>query len=338
MGLRRGLLAIGRRTGAWRLPAAWHGPRRLTVLAYHRIVDADAAGFRGYVGNASAAPDEFSAQIDWVTRHFTPVTLADVAAALEGGPLPHRPLLVTFDDGYRDNLTTALPVLERHGARAAVFLATDHIGTGEPFWWDRAASCITAAADQRVRLPLVGEVSLGPDRHPVIRTWVRRAKTVSDAEMRAAVDALPGILGVSEPGSGMAGTLLDWSDVAAMAARGVEFGAHTCRHPILTRVDPSRAVAEISGSVARVADAIGRTPLGFAYPNGQRADVDAGVESAVASTEVKLAFTLVPGPARWSDVMQRPLRIRRIYIHHGDGLDRFIAKVSGVPRFVKALR
>jgi len=309
------------------------------VLAYHRIVDSAAPGFRGYAGNASAAPDEFSAQMDWVARYFTPVTLGDVAAALEGAAqLPTRPLLVTFDDGYRDNLVAGLPVLERHGVGAAVFLATDHIGSGEPFWWDRAAFCLAAAADQRVRLPFLGEVALGADRHPLIRTWVRRAKAVPDVDMRAAVDALPARLGVSEPAPGMAGDLLDWEDVAGMAARGVEFGAHTCRHPILTRVDGATAAAEVSGSVARVADAIGRTPLGFAYPNGQRADVDAAVEGAVAAAGVKLAFTLVPGPARWSEVVRRPLRIRRIYVHHGDGLDRFIAKVSGVPRFVRTLR
>lgn len=329
---------MSRRTGAWRLPAAWHGPRRLTVLAYHRIVDADAAAFRGYVGNASAAPDEFATQIAWVTRHFTPVTLTEVAAALDGRALPHRPLLVTFDDGYRDNLTAALPVLERHGVGAAVFLATDHIGTGEPFWWDRAASLLAAAAEQRVRLPLLGEVSLDGDRHRVIRAWMRRAKTVADAEMRGAIEALPAILGVSQSASDMASTLLDWTDVAEMGRRGVEFGAHTCRHPILTRVDRSTAAAEISGSVARVAEAIGRLPLAFAYPNGQRRDVDTGVEAAVAATGVRLAFTLVSGPARWGEVVRQPLRIRRIYIHHGDGLDRFVAKVSGVPRVVKALR
>lgn len=337
MGLRRGLLAAGRRTGAWRLPAAWHGPRRLTVLAYHRIADADAVGFRGFVGNASATPDEFSAQIAWATEHFNPVTLTDVANALGGGPLPPRPLLVTFDDGYRDNLTAALPVLERHGVGGAVFLATDHIGSGEPFWWDRAASYFGAAAEQRVLVPFLGEVSLGADRRREIRAWVRRAKTVPDAEMRTALDGLRGALGVPAAINDMDGMQLDWNDVAAMASRGVEFGAHTCRHPILTRLDRATAADEVQRSVARVADAIGHIPLGFAYPNGQRADLDAEVEAAVAATGVRLAFTLVPGPARWTEVMRRPLRIRRIYIHHGDGLDRFAAKVAGVPRFLKAL-
>jgi peptidoglycan/xylan/chitin deacetylase (PgdA/CDA1 family) len=246
-------------------------------------------------------------------------------------------LLVTFDDGYRDNLTVALPVLQRHGVPATVFLTTDHIGTDLPFWWDRAAWCLGAAPEQRVRLPITGEVTLGTDRSRVIRDWVRRAKQVADDEMRTAVTALPGILGVAEPGARFRGTILGWEDVALMAAGGVAFGAHTCRHSILTRVSPAVAVAEVTGSVQRVAEAIGSIPLGFAYPNGQPGDVDGSVEAAVAAAGIRLGFTLVPGPARWSEVVRRPLRIRRVYVHHGDGLDRFVAKVSGVPRLVRVI-
>jgi peptidoglycan/xylan/chitin deacetylase (PgdA/CDA1 family) len=307
------------------------------VLAYHRIASATSPGFIGFAGNASADANEFSEQIGWAKDHFTPVTLTEVAGAVAGeGSLPRRPLLVTFDDGYRDNLTAALPVLQRHGVPAAVFLATDHIGSDLPFWWDRAARCLEAAEDQRVRLSVLGEVTLGADRRRLIRQWVQQAKQIPDDEMRAAVAALPGILGVFEEPGGFAGMTLDWNDVAAMSARGVEFGAHTCRHPVLTRVAASVAAAEVAGSVRRVAEAIGSVPLGFAYPNGQRRDVDDAIEAAVAASGVKLAFTLVPGPARWSEVVRRPLRIRRIYVHHGDGVDRFIAKVAGVPRFVGA--
>jgi len=339
MSLKRGLLGVGRRTGAWRLPAAWYGPRRLTVLAYHRIADHASPGFVGYAGNASATPSEFAAHIAWVVERFTPVALADLAAAAAGGArLPERPVLVTFDDGYRDNLTTALPVLERHAVPATVFLATDHIGSDIPFWWDRVAWCLTTAPSQRVRLPVLGEVDLSGDRRAVTRRWVRRAKQLPDAAMRAAVDALPVAVGVSIPAGAFRGITLTWDDVAAMTTRGVSFGAHTCSHPILTRADPATAAAEITGSARKVAEVTGVPPAGFAYPNGQRSDVNDAVEAAVADVGIPLAFTLAPGPARWGEVVRRPRRIRRVSVHHGDGLDRFVAKVSGVPRLLRVLR
>ena len=339
VGFKRGLLAVGRRSGAWRVAAASHGPRRLTVLAYHRIADHLGSGFIGYAGNASATPAEFAEQMAWVTERLHPITLTDLAAAVEGrGVLPRRPVLVTFDDGYRDNLTAALPVLERYGVPATVFLATDHIGSDLPFWWDRAAWALHAAPSRRVALPLLGEVELASDRHSITRQWVQAAKQLPDVAMRSAVDALPRELGVSEKLGAFRGVALTWDDVAAMRGRGVTFEAHTCSHPILTRVDPTTAAGQISRSVQRVAEATGAPAIAFAYPNGLRSDVDDAVEAAVAAAGIRLAFTLAPGPSRWDEVVRRPLRIRRVYLHHDDGIDRFVAKVSGLPRLLGTMR
>ncbi len=338
-GLKRGLLGFERRSGAWHLPAAAYGPSRLTVLAYHRIADHLDPGFIGYAGNASATPVEFADQMAWLSERFHPVTLDDVARAVEGsGVLPRRPVLVTFDDGYRDNLTAALPVLERYGVPATVFLATDHIGTETPFWWDQAAWALHAASVGRVNLPVLGEVDLEPDRHLVTRRWVQAAKQLPNGSMRLAVGELPAALGLSMPPSAFHGVALSWDDVAAMSERGVSFGGHTCSHPILTRINSATAAKEISRSVVRVAEAIGAPVMAFAYPNGLRSDVNDAVEAAVAAAGVRLAFTLAPGPSRWGEVVRRPLRIRRVYLHHGDGIDRFVAKVSGLPRLLGLMR
>lgn len=328
MGFKGALLAFGRTTGAWRLPGIPYGPHRLTVLAYHRVAGAEAAGF---LGNVSATHLEFAAQVDWLTAHMTPVSLDDVVAAIDGGPLPRRPVLVTFDDGYRDNLTDALPVLEGRAIRPVVFLATDHIDTGAPFWWDRAADAFAASPEREADLPLLG-VRRWEEPRQVARDWIAAAKEVPDREMREHLDHLERRLGV-EPSPGPA--LLSWDDVAAMGRRGVAFGAHTRRHAILTRIDRDDARAEIGGSVDRVREATGSAPAGFAYPNGRARDLDSAVETMVGATGVRAAFTLVPGPARVSEMRRHPLRIRRVYVHHGDGLDRFVAKVAGVPRLVR---
>lgn len=337
--VKRGLLAFGRRSGAWHLPAATYGSNRLTVLAYHRIADHLEPGFMGYAGNASATPAEFADQMAWLSARFHPITLADLASAIDGrGVLPRRPVLVTFDDGYRDNFTAALPVLERYGVPATVFLATDHIGSETPFWWDQAAAALHAAPVGPVTLPLLGKVDLEPDRHSVTRHWVQAAKQLSNELMRQAVDALPAALKISLPPSAFRGVALSWDEVTAMSGRGVSFGAHTCSHPILTRVDPATAATEISKSVVRVAEATGMPGIGFAYPNGLRSDVNDAVEAAVAAAGIRLAFTLAPGPSRWAEVVRRPLRIRRVYLHHGDGINRFVAKVSGLPRLLGLMR
>jgi hypothetical protein len=117
----RALGAAAHRGGLLLAAGALFGGRRLTVLAYHRVADPGHPGLDGYRRNVSATPEGFAHQMDYAAERFLPVSLEQVEAALDGGPrLPRRPLLVTFDDGYRDNLTTAWPVLRAISARISL--------------------------------------------------------------------------------------------------------------------------------------------------------------------------------------------------------------------------
>jgi peptidoglycan/xylan/chitin deacetylase (PgdA/CDA1 family) len=333
VGWKHTALAAVRRLGGLRLLESFYGRSRITVLAYHRVADPDAPGFVGFRGNASATLAEFEHQMDWVAERMNPITLDELAASLDGRNLPDRSVVVTFDDGYRDNLTAAAPALERRGIPATIFLATDHIGTSNPFWWDRAAWHFHSHGPGSARLPILGDRRWS-DTAAMAAEWVAGAKRVPDAERVAALDRLGDVLG-GDVGSAFAGTLLGWDDVGALVDRGWAIGAHTRRHPILTRLsDPEAVRAEVSGSVERVRQETGTDVLGFAYPNGQREDFDDVAMRAVADAGVPLAFSLVAGPARPAEVRDDPLAVRRIYVHHGDDPVRFSAKVSGVSRIV----
>lgn len=338
MGVKRSLVVAGQRLGLWRASGRLFGKDRLTVLAYHRVIDHRAPEFVGYQGVVSASPDEFGDQIAWARDHFTPVTLDEVVAASIGGPLPERPLLVTFDDGYADNLHHALPILDRHGVRPTVFLATDHIGLANPFWWDLASWAFTTTAVREAALPLLGTTRWSSDHRDLQRRWMEAAKRLPEPEKLAALDDLITVLEVTPGGGEPDPSTLSWSDVEQMSRRGVDFGAHTVTHPILTKVSPEVAGDEIRRSISTVREATGRPVLGFAYPNGRTGDFDDVAKRAVAAAGVPLAFSLVPGPTRISEVRADPLSIRRVYVHHGDGVDRFAAKVGGVPRLASVLR
>lgn len=335
MGWRRAAIAAFHGIGGTRIVRRWFGRHRLTVLAYHRVTDHTRPGFKGFAGNVSASQTRFAEQMRWAARHLNPIAMRDVAAAIDGGDaLPERPLVVTFDDGYRDNLTEALPILEDLEIPATVFLAIDHIGSTVPFWWDRAAWIFDAADDVDRPIPVVGKAANGSSRGEMATQWIDAVKTLPDGAMRDAVDELAAALEVDVDDWTFESMHLDWDDVRMMSDRGVDFGAHTCRHPILTRVDPDDAVEEISRSVRRVGFEVGEAPTAFAYPNGLEADFDERVVDAVADAGVPLGFTLLPGPARQREYRSAPLTIPRVYVHHHDDLARFAAKVSGVPRIL----
>jgi len=341
VGWKSALTVAGHRGGLFTATGALFGGRRLTVLAYHRVVDPHGTGFDTYRRNVSATPQEFGRHMDYVAEHFQPVSLAQVEGALiDGLRLPRRPLLLTFDDGYRDNLTNALPVARDRGIPMTVFLATGFIGSGRPFPWDLAAWCFAHTKRTRVDLPVIGEQSWATEqeREEVLGSWLEALKRRPEVEREAATAALPDCLGMTVPPGGFPDLCLSWAEVRAMAAEGVAFGAHTEQHPILTRVPGDRARREVRQSKRRIEEELGRPVTAFAYPNGGRADVNDGISRLLHEEGYRLAFTLLPGPDRIRAARRAPLNLRRAYIHHGDHVARFAAKVNGLPRLLGAAR
>jgi peptidoglycan/xylan/chitin deacetylase (PgdA/CDA1 family)/2-polyprenyl-3-methyl-5-hydroxy-6-metoxy-1,4-benzoquinol methylase len=99
----------------------------MPILTYHRIADDGPDSLRTY----RVLPRDFESQLAWLRDNgFSAVTLAMLRqAAWEGGRLPDRPIMITFDDGYRDVLLNALPALQRYGFSGTVFVVTDAVGT-----------------------------------------------------------------------------------------------------------------------------------------------------------------------------------------------------------------
>lgn len=99
------------------------------ILCYHSV-HAD------WQSPLAVAPDDFDRQCEWLRRHRTVVDLdTAVRLASRSGRLPRRTVALTFDDGFADNLETALPILRRHGLPAAMFIVADTLTGGHPVDW-----------------------------------------------------------------------------------------------------------------------------------------------------------------------------------------------------------
>ncbi|MFN8455456.1 MAG: polysaccharide deacetylase family protein [Anaerolineae bacterium] len=308
----------------------------MTVLAYHRITDPHAPGFDTFKPNVSATPQAFAAQIDFMRRHFHIVSLGQVLVWLQGQhPLPPQSALITFDDGYYDNLQYALPVLQQRRLPAAIFLATNYIGNPEPFYWDLIAYTFYHTTHNNVNLPYLGRQHWSDvtSRAAVVKRWVECLKILPDQEKWTVVKQLPHMLNITVPVDAFAGLHLSWEDVRSMAHAGFAMGAHTQSHPILSRVSLEQARAEVVGSKNRLEAELGRPVTTFAFPNGQPGDFTPELQDLLRETGFEAAFILLPGPARLAEVRQAPLAIRRIAISYKDNLPRFAAKVWGWPRW-----
>lgn len=313
-------------------------PDRLTVLAYHRIADPNGVGFDTFEPNVSATPAAFAAQMDFIRQRFNVISGRDLVAWLKGEqPLPTHPALITFDDGYRDNLDHAWPVLQQRNMPAVIFLATDYIGRATPFYWDLVAYCFAHTTKKEAVLPLIGlqQWRDRESRTAVLKNWLSSLKKLPDQEKWSAINQLPQLLDVSISADTFAGLHLTWDQVRTMAAAGIEMGAHTRSHPILTRISLEQARLEVEGSKKRVEAEINQPVTLFAYPNGLPTDFSAELQAILALVGFKAAFTMVPGPTRAAEVRRKPMAIRRIFLRHKDTLPRFAAKVMGLPKLLR---
>jgi len=111
--------------------ADWAG---VAVLMYHRV---DAAVPSNAVGrDLTVEPTAFEAQLRWLrARGIRTLTAADLALALARGEHPARAVVLTFDDGYADAATTALPLLVKYGARATFYISSGFVGTPRHVSW-----------------------------------------------------------------------------------------------------------------------------------------------------------------------------------------------------------
>ena len=102
-------------------------PDGFPILEYHQVTNATLdPDFEMY----NVPPEEFSAQLDYLqAAGYTTITLQDFMRAVHGkATLPAKPIVLTFDDGYADNFTTMLPILEAHGMKAVVYVITNELG------------------------------------------------------------------------------------------------------------------------------------------------------------------------------------------------------------------
>ena len=336
MGWKAATLEVARRAGVLPAIGAVFGRRRLTALAFHRIADVSDPDLPGFVGNVSATPEDFAAHLDFLVRHFQVVGIDDLLACLDGGDdLPERAALVTFDDGYRDNLEVAAPLLAERGLPATLFLTTGPTDGGPSLYWDLAAWVVEHGRRCFGDLPALGrrDWSEPAERRRIIHEFVYATKRLSPDRREAALAALR--VAVDAPdGDRIPNLYLDWDGVRAL--RGWTIGAHTVTHPVLTAITPGQAAAEIAGSADRIRAETGQPVRALAYPNGLAGDWNAAVADAARTAGISWAFTLLPGPARRSEVYADPLAVRRVYVSHGDRPAVVAAKAMGAARLMGA--
>lgn len=239
---------------------------RLSVLIFHRVLEQADPLFPDEVDAA-----RFDALCGWLARWFHVLPLQSAVQCLEEGRLPSRALCITFDDGYADNATVALPILRRHGLHATFFVASGFLDGGR-MWNDTVIEAIRHSP--LPRLSLEGSVAATLGSLPLEDVSMRRAAI--DAVLRATKYLAPDerlrwVDSIAERSQAVLpkDLMMHSGQVRLLHQAGMTIGAHTVHHPILARLPSDQARAEIRDGRRALEDIIGAPVRLFAYPNGK---------------------------------------------------------------------
>ena len=246
-------------------------------------------------------------QCEHIRRFYNPVTLDDVAASLRTGEaLPPNSIAITVDDGYRNFLANGHATFRAFDIPVTMYLVTDFIDGKTWLWWDVVAYLLRNPAEE-----VCEQLKSLPNEERLKR--LEEMIAASDVELPA------------RPPEQFAP--LTWDEVRTLSREGVQFGAHTKTHPILSRVSDPQMQDEISSSKQRIESETGTAVHHFCYPNGHYDDFTQATVDHLASSGFQTAVTAEPG---FNFPGARPFLLTRAGVEPDTPMPYFIELLAGV--------
>lgn len=280
------------------------------ILAYHRIADARADPLRMCV-----SPPNFRSQMQRLRDIAEVIPIHEVSERARGPRV-----VLTFDDGYQDFFSEAVPVLVSERLAATAFVVTGQIGSECPFWWESTATLVDRSPAAAVGLhravgtknPLVLAGS-ALSRRIAMRTLLQRLRKLPSDRIEEALSGLSVRVG-QEKNHCRAMTADELQE--ASDAPGMSIGAHGDTHSYLSSLSPEDQRREVFASKSSLEGITGRTVDTFAYPFGNRGSFSRMTEQIVQQAGFQLACTNEAG--RVQDADSGMLRLPRYVVGDWD--------------------
>lgn len=278
---------------------AW-GKGKIFILMYHRV---DKQSYPFY--ETAVHPHAFERQMQFLKKNFSVIDLADLKRlnVKEKSATDH--VVITFDDGYRDNYLHAFPILKKYGLKATIFLATDYIGTGKLLWYDdlawvlyhgKAFSAGHLGKQSPLHLKLAEKIGIflnaeKKEKRGALQSIIAELKDVNSAHRERIIDEIASSCNVSRYSRDADPVMLSWDEVVQMSESGISFGCHTQSHLLLSNTEIDEARREIRVSREKIEGQIEKKVTTFAYPYGKKADYSEQVISILEEEGFDFACT-----------------------------------------------
>ncbi|MDD2707179.1 MAG: polysaccharide deacetylase family protein [Verrucomicrobiae bacterium] len=266
------------------------------ILLYHRVaedpVDAQLL---------CVSRENFAAHLQLLKQQFRVVGLHDLLQEASRGELRPNTVALTFDDGYLDVLTAAVPLLEKFQLPATIFITAGMIGTDREFWWDEVERVFLCTP----HIPDVLEMKdlglrLENLRHPGVRLkvvdeMVRIMKGMKPSDIDLVVNRLFAWVNL-ERAARKTHRIMNAGQLKIMASSPfVEIGSHTMTHSRLGILSPEQQRQELVESRKKLGEITGRPVRYLSYPFGGPNDFTEETTRLAAAAGYEAGIANIPG-------------------------------------------
>jgi peptidoglycan/xylan/chitin deacetylase (PgdA/CDA1 family) len=262
------------------------------ILMYHRVAEADSDPW-----SLCVTPKNFAEHLEVLRKYGYPLHLQQLIKRLGNRQPVHRSIVVTFDDGYADNLYNAKPLLEKYNIPATVFVTTSGLEQNQEFWWDKLDRLLL----QPRTLPSLLELNINArsyqwelgeathyseayfqlnshwkmekeedtnPRHTLYRSLYKELHLLPIYEREKLLDEIR-IWANAEQFASSTHRSLSKDEMLELESGGlIKVGAHTVTHPFLAQLPIAEQGVEIQQSKDDLEEILGHPVTSFSYPNG----------------------------------------------------------------------
>jgi peptidoglycan/xylan/chitin deacetylase (PgdA/CDA1 family) len=297
---------------------------KIRILGYHRF------------SVSHITPQYFEKQIHYLKKSFSIISLQYYLDCLTSKKQPPpNSVLLTVDDGYHDFYDIAFPILRKYDVPATLFLTVDFIDKNIWLWHDLLNFALKKTPMTNFTLNgMVFDLTHQRGKIELKSHLDEVCTSIPVAERDALIDQVLKDLRVTAPDHPTSEYApLTWNQILEMSKFKVDYGAHTCTHPILTKIDPEEALGEIKKSKERIEEVTQKDILAFCYPNGKKDDFNENIMAMVRECGFKCAMSMIYG---MNNSETDPYALRRMADR--ETFTHFVHDVSGFGELRRSLR
>jgi len=281
------------------------GQKGIRILAYHKIDNNEFDDL-----NMSIPVSDFEVQIKYLSKYYHVLSLLDYVRSIQNRKkIKKNTVVITFDDGYKDNYTNAFPIIKKYHVPITIFLTVTPISTGQSLWYEVIVHMIKNSKIKELDLSDYGMghiiLNSSSDKQAAIYQIVSNAKTMPENQRQNLIDCLRQKLIIEDNNNqnkdDIENLMLSWDEMREMKNHGVTFGSHTMNHPILTQIPLETAEMEIKKSKEIIEKELGEKISLFTYPNGGSEDFNEDIIDIIRKSGFSCACSLIPGVVKTGD-------------------------------------